>query len=334
MKVHLIPAVKKNRSSEGKSAHDIMFENREAGSVDEKFAKLKKSTSKIGKKKTNEITNRDLEVLEDIAKTRNSFFQSLSPEEQMNVLEMEEFDFKEYSDNYWKKTKRPLFPWGKRLRKLGVSPTDEPFREDVDYGFLNFILRPLDDFIHWIKNDPVPKKIPQIQVIDHPEIPAVNCETAFDIIDTAKNLDSYFAHNKAVSSESNVTSQAALEAQQIVAEEVFRHKTLKKFKKAVNRRMAQSQYNTPNIFDLMEDDDINSDKKKKKKDKDKKKKKKSHGFGDSFVSSDDSDKKKKKSKEDREAESEADKRAQNLYKYHLEKAMSGEYDRKGYKFEF
>ena len=122
-----------------------------------------------------------------------------------------------------------------------------------------------------------------------------------------------------------------------IAEEVFRHKTLKKFKKAVNRRMAQSQYNTPNIFDLMEDEDTDSDKKKKKKDKDKdkKKKKKSHDFGDSFASSDDSDKKKKKkNKEDREAESEADKRAQELYKYHLEKAMSGEYDRKGYKFEF
>lgn len=334
VKAHLIPAVKKNRSSEGKSAHDLVFENREAGSVDEKFAKLKKSTSKIGKKKTNEINNRDLEVLEDVAKTRNSFFQSLSPEEQMNVLEMEEFDFKEYSDNYWKKNRRPLFPWGKRLRKLGVSPTDEPFREPVDYGFFNFILRPLDDFIHWLKNDPVPKKIPQVQVFDHPEIPAVECETAFDMIDAAKNLDSYISGNKAVSNESTVASPAALEAQQIVAEEVFRHKTLKKFKKAVNRRMAQSQYNTPNIFDLMDDDDTDVSDKKKKKKKDKDKKKKSHDCGDSFASSEDSGKKKKKHKEDREAESDADKRAQELYKYHLEVAMSGKYDRKGYKFGF
>ena len=40
------------------------------------------------------------------------------------------------------------------------------------------------------------------------------------------------------------------------------------------------------------------------------------------------------SKEDEKAESLAEKRAKELYQYHLEKAMHGEYDRKGYKFDF
>ena len=336
IRVHLIPSTKKTASS-GKSAHDLMIEKREAGSIEEKFADMRRNTTNIGKKKNTSLKPEDIEVLKSIAKTRNSFFQSLSPEEQMNVLEMEEFDFKAYAATYKNNSKRPLFPWGKRIRKIGVSPVNEPFREPVDYGFFNFILRPIDDLVHWLKNDPVPKKIPQIQVVDHPEIPDVPCETAYDLIATARNLDSYLARNKSVSCEGNSVSPAAFEEQQILAEEIFRHKTLKKFKKAVNRRMAQSEYNTPNLFDLMDDDDdCGKDKKKKKKKKDKKHKK-SYDGGDSFSSFDsDSEKKHKKksmSKEDRDAESRADERAQALYKYHLEKAMNGEYDRKGYKFE-
>ena len=48
-------------------------------------------------------------------------------------------------------------------------------------------------------------------------------------------------------------------------------------------------------------------------------------------------KKKKKSdmsKDDKKAESLADKRAKELYRYHLEKAIGGEFDRKGFGFDF
>ena len=193
----------------------------------------------------------------------------------MNVLEMEDFDFDSFKESMKRKSNRPLFPWGKRLSKLGVSPEDKPFREPVNFGFFNFILRPLDDFIHWIKNDPVPKKVPQIQVVEKPEIPNIPCETAFDIVNAARNLDSYLSRNKTISNEFNVSSAASLEEQQILAEEIFRHRTLRKFQKAVNRRMAQSDFNVPNIFDLMDDD---GDYKKSKK-KDKKKKKKKHYDG-------------------------------------------------------
>lgn len=326
LRVHLIPAVKKNKSSEQKSGHDFIMENREIGSIDDKMIKMKKGASKIGKKVTNGMKQEDLEILQSIAKTRNTFFQSLSPEEQMNVLEMEDFDFNAYKETYKRKSPRPLFPWGKRLKNLGVSPEDKPFRETVDYGFFNFILQPLDNFIHWIKNDPIPKKVKQISVVDKPEIPNIQCETAMDVVAAARDLDSYLSRNRTVLDEFNGSSNASLEEQQILAEEIFRHSSLRKFQKAVNRRMANSSYNTPNIFELMDDD---KDFKKSKKDK-KKKKKKDKGNDFSFI--DDSSKKDKKSKKDDKDESAAEKRAKELYRYHLEKAMSGEIDRKGFKF--
>lgn len=329
IRVHLIPSMKKNKTT-GKSAHELLFENRHSGSIDDKLANLKKNTSMIGKKGTDTIKPEDLKVLESIAKTRNSFFQSLSPEEQMNVLEMEEFDFKSYAKEHNKKSKFSLFGSKKKIKNLGVTPEGKAFREPVDYGVFNFILRPLDDFIHWIKNDPVPKRVPQIQVVDHPEIPNIPCATALDLVSAARNLDSYLSRNKAVSDEFNVTSPAELEEQQILAEEIFRHNTLTKFKKAVNRRMAHSNFNSPNIFDLMDDD---KDFKKKKK----KKKKKSYDGEDSFSFISEEPKKKKNkgmSKEEQKAESLADKRAKELYRYHLERAMSGEFDRKGFGFDF
>ena len=327
IRVHFSPSKNKTKIA-NKSAHDIVFENRNSGSVNEKLATLRNNTRKIGKRNYNDIKTEDLEVLESIAKTRNSFFQSLSPEEQMNVLEMEEFDFKSYSEGMKKKSRFSLFGKSKKRNKIGTSQKDKPFREPIDYGFFNFILQPLDDFIHWLKNDPVPKKVPQIQIIEHPEIPDIDCETISDVVSTVRNLDSYMNHNKTLSNEFNVTSPAELEEQQILANTIFRHKTLSKFKRAVNRSMAQSNFNTPNIFDLMDDD---------KEFKKKKKKKKKHSDDNFSFMSDDKPKKKKKkemSKEDKKAESLADKRAKELYRYHLEKAMNGEFDRKGYGFDF
>jgi hypothetical protein len=329
IRVHFAPSIKKNNNYDSKSAHEIIFENRSAGSIDEKLAIIRKNNSRMGKSNISTIKSDDLKVLESIAKTRNSFFQSLSAEEQMNILEMEDFDFKSYSKEMKKKSRFKFFKNTKQLNKFGCSDKNKAFRENVNYGFFNFILQPIDDFIHWLKNDPVPKKVPQIQVIDHPEIPNIPCETALDLVSTARNLDSYLNHNKTVSSEFNVTTPEEVEEQQILAGEIFRHKTLSKFKKAVNRCMAQSNFNTPNIFDLMDDE---KDFKKKKKNK------KKHSYDDdfSFMDSNKSKKKKNKgmSKEDREAESLADKRAKALYRYHLEKAMNGEFDRKGYGFDF
>ena len=317
IRVHLIPAMNKNVSSDSKSGHDYLMEDRNIGSIDEKISSNRRQASRLNKKAPLKMKKEELEALAEIAKTRNSIFQSLSPEEQLNILEMEEFDFRDYI-NKRKASKKFKFSLFKNFKKLGTTDTDKAFREPVDYGFFNFIMRPLDDFIHWIKNDPIPKKVPQIQVVDHPEIPDVNCETAFDLVQAARNLDSYLSHNNSVSDEFNVSSQAAMEEQQILAEEIFRHRSLNKFKKAVNRRMSQSEFNAPNLFALMADDD--GKKKKKKK------------FHDDDEDSGDfkKKKKKKKDKEESKAESEADRNAQALYRYHLEKAMKGEVDRKGY----
>ena len=315
IRVHLIPAMKKNVSSDNKSAHDYLIEDRNSGSIDHKIYSVRKNASRLNKKSAPKMKKEEMEALAEIAKTRNSIFQSLSPEEQLNILEMEEFDFKEYVSER-KKSKSFRFSIFKNFDKFGKTDDSKPFREPVDYGFFNFIMRPLDDFVHWIKNDPVPKKVPQIQIVEHPEIPDVNCENPADLVRAARNLDSYLSRNSHVADEFGVSSQASLEEQQILAEEIFRHKTLSKFKKAVNRRMAHSEYNTPNLFELMADDG-----------KKKKKKKKHH---DEDVADDVKKKKKKKNKDESKAESDADKRAQALYRYHLEKAMNGEVDRKGY----
>lgn len=331
VRVHLIPATKKSKTSEKKSGHSIILENREVGSIDEKIAELKRNASFIGKKQPI-INKEDLEILESIASKRNSFFQSLSPEEQKNVLEMEEFDFEAYKAEYRSNKKGRLFRFWDRLKKMGVSPKDKPFREPVDYGMFNFILQPLDDFIHWLKNDPVPKKVPQIHLVDHPEIPDVQCESISDMVSAARHLDSYLSRNNTVSSEFSGASPAFLEEQQIVAEEMFRHKTLKKLNKAVAQRMTHSNFNAPSIFDMMDDD--KEFKKKKKKDKDKKKKKKHDSDGSfAFIGDDSKKKKKSKNKEDNAMLSAAEKKARELYRYHLEKAMNGEIDRVG-KFDF
>ena len=321
IRVHLIPSIKKNRDSNVKSGVDYFFEDRKVGSVDDKITNLKNSTSKINKRGVGSLSKIEMKALKEISSGRNSFFQSLSPEEQMSVLEMEEFDFKKYVEDTKERSKRPLFHWGKRIKKFGVSPTDKPFREPADYGFFNFILRPLDNFIHWIKNDPVPLKVKQIRLVDHPEIPNIPCETAHDVIAAAKSLDSYLSNNNQVVNETVVSSPNNLEQQQILADEIFRYGSITKFKKAVSRRMAQSDFNLPNIFDLIDDEKDDGKKKKKKK-------KKFHDEDDFSSNS-----KKKMSKEEKAAMSEADKRAQETYEYHLKVAMSGSQSFKGRKFE-
>ena len=328
IRVHSIPAIRRNNVN-GKSAHEIVFENRNAGSIDEKLAALRKNSVNIGKSKSSNVKQEDIEILKSIAKTRNSFFQSLTPEEQINILKMEDFDFKTFWNNQKRKSRRSIFGNRRHLNRLGISENDNAFREPVKRGIFNYIIQPIVDFIHWIKNDPIPKKVPQIQVINHQEIPDIPCETALDLVSAARNLDSYLSRNKSVSEKFIVASPMEMEEQQILADEIFRHKTLTKFKKAVNRSMAQSNLNSPNIFDLMDDEESGKKKKKKKKNR----------FNESsdFAFDDEVSKKKKKkhmSKEDQKAESLADKRAKELYRYHLEKAMNGEFDRKGFGFDF
>lgn len=322
IRVHLIPSIKKTKDSDAKSGADYIFEDRKAGSVDAKLNNLKNSASKIGKKTTTSLNREEQKLLKEISETRNNFFQSLSPEDQMSVLEMEGFDFKSYKEEAKSKSNRPLFRWRKRVKKVGVSEDNKPFREPANYGFFNFIMRPLDNFIHWIKNDPVPRKVKQIQVVDHPEIPNVPCDTAFDVVAAARSLDSYLSHNNAVVNEFDVSSKGQLEEQQILADEIFRYGSIRKFKKAVNQRMTESYFNGPKIFDMIDDEP-------KKGKKDKKKKKKS--FDSESFSSEGG--KKKMNKEDKEAMSEADKRARATYEYHLQKAMNGDQFFKGRKFE-
>ena len=138
---------------ESYSALDYLEEKTRDKSFSEQYEEMKSN----GKKSV--LTAEEAAALADLAEERgNITFMSLSETEQLNILNLEHFDFKKYVEE-WKIKRRKSHPffWSKRLSKLGVNPDKHsPFREPQDYGFWNFILRPLDDFIHWVKKDPIP----------------------------------------------------------------------------------------------------------------------------------------------------------------------------------
>ena len=80
IRVHLMSSKKKNKnSSERKTGPELLREGREnSGSVEERFAEVKRSTANLLNKKSSSISKEDQEILKSIAKTRNIFFQNLS----------------------------------------------------------------------------------------------------------------------------------------------------------------------------------------------------------------------------------------------------------------
>lgn len=295
------------------------------------------------KEANGDLTEQELAALREIAKKRNALFRTLDPVDQVDVLETEGFDFKKYARNYKpKKKRRHPFAWHKTLCNLGVTPEDAAFRERVDYGFFGFILNPLDDFIHWLRNDPVPKKVKQIKFFDKRDLPDFECETAVEFVDFCQGLNHWrFGGNN----KEPVTDQS-LELMKIKAEEAFKHKTRKKYMKAMRERLKMSKFNQSLFYDYMDDD------KGKKKDKDKKKKKKDKKkdfdlYGKSEKKKDkkkkdkNKDKKKDKgkkakftkdggyrrrqpSKEELKDQARAEKHAQKLLKHYQDQYASGE----------
>ena len=304
------------KSSDNYSGADAVLNMRVAGTADEKLAELRRNSGKMSGKYTG-LTQEEVEMLQEISKTRNEVFRSMPPMEQIRVLNIEGFDFDAFKEKMRRESKKGRIR--KSSRRVGEkSPPDKAFREPVDYGWLNFIMRPLDDFICWLRNDPTPKQVEQIHLINREEIPDVS-------IEALGSLNSYFDVINTNSDESGAmigqfSSIQSMEERQICADEIFKHKNLRDFQKAVSARMVNMENGlSSQIFDLMDKDM----KTRKKKDGGKKKKSdgKIHFYGDSG---------KKKNKGDKALESDADAEAADIYNHFLKKALKGEETHKGY----
>jgi len=296
---------------------DFFHEDREAGSMDEKI-----ENAKSRYRRYDGLTQEDLDLLEEVSKTRNQIFRLMNPAEQMNLLRIEGFNFDEFREHMERQRDRRKIR--KSKRRVGeASPEEQSFREPVDYGWFNWLMRPLDDFLCWLKDDPTPKKCPQIHVVDREIIPNISVNSPEEAVASIRSLGPYLDSLNPNAGDYSFASMADAKEIAICADEIFRHKNLKSYRKAVRTRMLQDSNGlSSQIFDLMEDD-LKSDKKKKK-----------HRYDDD---DDDRDsayfKKKDKKHEEKARSSEADDEASRIYNHFLKAAMAGNESTKSYRLD-
>jgi hypothetical protein len=296
---------------------DFFHEDREAGSMDEKI-----ENAKSRYRRYDGLTQEDLDLLEEVSKTRNQIFRLMNPAEQMNLLRIEGFNFDEFREHMERQRDRRKIR--KSKRRVGeASPEEQSFREPVDYGWFNWLMRPLDDFLCWLKDDPTPKKCPQIHVVDREIIPNISVNSPEEAVASIRSLGPYLDSLNPNAGDYSFASMADAKEIAICADEIFRHKNLKSYRKAVRTRMLQDSNGlSSQIFDLMEDD-LKSDKKKKK-----------HRYDDD---DDDQDsayfKKKDKKHEEKARSSEADDEASRIYNHFLKAAMAGNESTKSYRLD-
>lgn len=302
------------RQNDRRSGADVFYSDREPGSIDEKLARARRNSSENFGKRSLEyagLTQDDLDLLEEVAKTRNVTFKSMTPAQQWNLLIVEGFDFKAYREKM--KRERNTHRIRKSVRRVGeASPEDKSFREPVDYGWLNFIMRPLDDFLCWLKNDPTPKKVPQIHLISKDMIPSIEVSSAEDVASSLRALHNCMDALDPENAEKEVLGSIADERERVIcAEEIFKHKSVKGYRKAVASRMLSDENGlSSQIFNLM-DEEVKKGKKKKHHKKDRK---------PSFYGE---DKKGGNKKKDKAASADADKEALKIYDYYVRAAIDG-----------
>ena len=296
---------------------DFFHEDREAGSMDEKI-----ENAKSRYRRYDGLSQEDLDLLEEVSKTRNQIFRLMNPAEQMNLLRIEGFNFDEFREHMERQRDRRKIR--KSKRRVGeASPEEQSFREPVDYGWFNWLMRPLDDFLCWLKDDPTPKKCPQIHVVDREIIPNISVNSPEEAVASIRSLGPYLDSLNPNAGDYSFASMADAKEIAICADEIFRHKNLKSYRKAVRTRMLQDSNGlSSQIFDLMEDD-LKSEKKKKK-----------HRYDDD---DDDRDsayfKKKDKKYEEKARSSEADDEASRIYNHFLKAAMAGNESTKSYRLD-
>ena len=307
----------KHRSGQQTGA-DLMLEDREVGSTDEKIARARRSFQDTNNRYVG-MTQEDADMLNEIAKNRNTTFQAMTPAQQFNLLKLEGFDFEAFKKSHTK-TRGKIRRSSRRVGE--ASPENQAFREPVDYGKLNWLMRPLDDVICWLKNDPTPKPVPQVHVIDRNVIPNFRVTSTDSMVATLRNLGDYLDSGKTDRITPQLETIADAKERAICAEELFRHKSFKEYQRAVKNRMDAERGLSSQIFDLMEED-MRSEKKKKKHYEDDDDDHESMFYG----------KKHKKSKDDSEKSSKNDRYAKRVYEHFLNQIISGKETHRGYHFD-
>lgn len=261
------------------------------------------------------ISNNDLEVLKEISKSRNQCFRNATPEVQVKILKSEGFDFESYKKDYYRNKNDWFYHMKKQFSKFGKSDPNKPFREEVDYGGLNFIMRPLDRFAHWVKNDPVRLPVDQIHIIpfdDLPEMPGVSPEEMAEAMRWIDFDNICVRHD----SENTNINYAENERAKIVAETLFKNKNFKKYEERKLEKLKQARFAKLSGLEILDEislKDMKLDSKKKKK-----KKKDKNGFDASSKG----DKKKKKASSQEET---YEREAERKYQKYLSKVTRGEY---------
>lgn len=261
------------------------------------------------------ISNNDLEILKEISKSRNQCFRNATPEVQVKILKSEGFDFESYKKDYYRNKNDWFYHMTKQFSKFGKSDPNKPFREEVDYGGLNFIMRPLDRFAHWVKNDPVRLPVDQIHIIpfdDLPEMPGVSPEEMAEAMRWIDFDNICVRHD----SENTNVNYAKNERAKIVAETLFKNKNFKKYEERKLEKLKQARFAKLSGLEILDEislKDMKLDSKKKKK-----KKKDKNGFDASSKG----DKKKKKASSQEET---YEREAERKYQKYLSKVTRGEY---------
>ena len=250
----------------------------------------------------------------------------MRPEDQMNLLHIEGFDFDAFREEMAKKNRRGIFYQGGR--RIGeATPPDQPWRTEVDYGILTPIARVLDDFICWLKGDPTPKKCEQVKIIDRSAIPEIEGLSVMETIRVMNSIESVHTGSADIGSAGTVLDE-------IMAKEIFRHRTPKAFRQEVERQMIEREGVSSTLYSLLgkeleyRDSGKHKDKSgKHKDDKDGKGKDKTTLKALSATEG-------KLSKKQEEALTEsADELSRRTFKHHLKVAVAGKQDYTGYNMD-
>lgn len=309
------------------------------GSIIDRLNELKAKNRNIGKRNVKENANLDKggsNLLKRIAATRNEFFNSLSETDQIAVLRSEGFDCKAFLAEEERKS------WGfftriwKRItqanRPMKISSTDAVLKND--YSYLCFT----DKIRRFFHIEPK-HEIPQIELFPEWHIAKMKCTNIAELKQYAQIACKYMPKSdidKYVHSPEVVTNGASsMEKRHIIADELFKAKTYKKFKKRVDDRMADAGIvNTKSVFEMMTE--YEKDNKKKKKKKKGKKNKDSYDDYRAIFDYDEPKKgKKKKNKKKKNVKSSDSyaKDARQLYLAYLDTDRKGKLDYEGKWFD-
>jgi hypothetical protein len=345
---------KKKPKNDDISPAEYLMRQRKDGSVDARLEDLRRRTQNFGKKYVKENANLDKEgtaLLNRIAKTRNSVFNSLTQTEQIDVLRLEGFDCEVFLYEEQKKLKNTRSLFGKKKDDVFLKPgyiNGDKVRLISENQFLTF-----RDKVRRFFLLPTEDKVPQIVLFPNGYEPPVTHEELEELQTCGSVALKYMPHSNIDRYlRPNMEAQQIIDRRQdIILDEAANSKSYKKFCKRVKKRMKTEGLSSVSVYELMKAEEKRKKKKKKKKDNDdrdispfsfyddeepwlesdkkkkKKKKDKKKGKKNKDSSSGKKDKKKKKKNKDDGAISEKYvKDAKATYAHFLKYARAGRED--------